>query len=172
MAMLGHGLANMHGHTSLHIRDTYWYRWFQAHHLLEKPRSIQTRRRYIQVHTDATPNALGLYILSTPPHAIHQPLDPPLPIAEAYIAAALHAFLVITETYHQPVHITLYTDSTVAFYTLSSGKGLTFRQSPLLQKLYVLWIRVNRGFSLVVRWIPSQANLDDPVSRGVSAQIT
>jgi len=68
--------------TLLFIRDTYWYRWFQAHHLLEKPRSIQTRR-HIQVHTDATPNALGVYILSTPPHAIHQPLDPPLPIAEA-----------------------------------------------------------------------------------------
>jgi hypothetical protein len=30
--------------TLLFIRDTYWYRWFQAHHLLEKPRSIQTRR--------------------------------------------------------------------------------------------------------------------------------
>jgi hypothetical protein len=135
---------------------------------------MQIPRHSIQVHTDATPNALGIYILSTPPHAIHQPLDPPLSIAEAEIAAALHALLVITETYHQSVHITLYTDSAVAFYTLSSGKGLTFCQSLLLQMLYVLGIKnkVNRGFSLVVRWIPSQANLADPVSRGVSAQIT
>jgi hypothetical protein len=135
---------------------------------------MQTSLRSLQFYTDATPDALGIRILSTPPRDIYQPLDPPLPIAEAEIAAALQALLIITETYHQPVNITLYTDSAVIFYTLLSGKGATFRHSSLLQRLYSLWIRnkINRGFGLVVRWVPSQANLGDLVSRGVSTAIT
>jgi hypothetical protein len=120
------------------------------------------------------PDALGIYILSTPPRAIYQPLLPPLLIAEAEIAAALHALIIITEVFHNPVNITLYTDSAVAYYTLMSGKGCTFRNSLLLQQLYALWFRnkVNSGFDLVGRWIPSQANLADPVSWGVHAAIT
>jgi hypothetical protein len=63
------------------------------------------------------PDSLGIYILSTPPRLIHQPLQPPLPIAEAETAALLHALITITETFHNPVNITLYTDSAVAYYT-------------------------------------------------------
>jgi hypothetical protein len=155
-------------------KDVYWYKWFPVQGLLHQPRSMKIPLRSLQVHTDATPDALGIYILSAPPRLIHQPLQPPLPIAEAEIAAALHALITITEVFHNPVNITLYTDSEVAYYTLMSGKGCTFRNSLLFQQLYALWFRnkVNSGFGLVVRWIPSQANLADPVSRGVHAAIT
>jgi hypothetical protein len=72
-----------------------------------------------------------------------------------------------------PTAITLATDLSVAYYTLSTGKGYTrtFRNSSLLQIQWFL-IKLGRGHGLVLRWVPSQAKLADPVSRGVLARHT
>jgi ribonuclease HI len=95
-------------------------------------------------------------------------------IAFAEIAAALPGLIYTAEHEHQPTKITIATDSAVAYYTLATGKGATFRYNVLLQELYVTFFRIksDRGHHLVVRWVPSGANLADPVSRGVLAQDT
>jgi hypothetical protein len=59
----------------------------------------------------------------------------------------------------------------VTYYVLSTGKGRTIRTHVILQQLICTWfsIKCTRGHRLVVRWVPTDANLADPVSRGVLA---
>jgi ribonuclease HI len=104
-----------------------------------------------------------------PPQQVHQEFSNRIPIARAEIAAALFALNWIGSRLRQPTNITLATDSAVAYYTLSTGKGYTIRYDIWLQTLYVSWfkIKLKRGHGLVVLWVPSAANPADPVSRGV-----
>jgi hypothetical protein len=76
--------------------------------------------------------------------------------------------LCIKSQLDQPTTLNLYTDSQVVYHTIVMGTGITLRSSPLLLDLYyVLYTNLNKaGHSLVVRWIPSHANLADPLSRG------
>jgi hypothetical protein len=69
----------------------------------------------------------------------------------------------------EPTTITLYTDSSTVYHTLVKGTGLTLQASPLLQKIFVaMWIMKNKArHGLVVRWVPSEHNLADPLTRGV-----
>jgi hypothetical protein len=155
-------------------RETYWLRWCLRHGLLHRPRTLGQQRRSILLYTDATPVSIGVHVASQPPQQIYQPFTDDQPISVAEIAASLFALIWIGSRLRYPTAITLATDSTVAYYTLSTGKGYTFRHTPLLQTLYVQWflIKLDRGHGLVLRWVPSQANLADPVSRGVLAQHT
>jgi hypothetical protein len=70
-----------------------------------------------------------------------------------------------------PTTIHLYTDSTIVYYTLVRGTGVTLRHTPILQNLYMAWLinKVYTGHGLVVHWVPSDRNLADPLSRGVHA---
>jgi hypothetical protein len=128
-----------------------------------------TQRRSILVYVDATPSSIGIHVASNPPQQIFQPFSDQQPIAVAEIAAALFALVWIGAHLRQP---TLATDSTVAYYALSTGKGLTIRYNMSLQCIYSKWfqIKMDRGHGLVLRWVPSEANLADPVSRGVLSQ--
>jgi ribonuclease HI len=125
--------------------------------------------RSILVYTDATPSSFGVHVASQPPQQVYQPFQDQVPIAAAEIAAALFALNWVGSRLRQPTNITLATDSAVAYYTLSTGKGYTMRYNIWLQTLYMSWfkIKLDRGHGLVVRWVPSAANPADPVSRGV-----
>jgi hypothetical protein len=127
-----------------------------------------TIRRSILLYTDATPTSFGVHVASRPPQKVYQTFSEAIPIAQAeIITAALFALIWVGSRLRQPTAITIATDSAVAYYTLATGRGYTFRQNIWLQTLYVKWfsIKLNRG--LVVRWVPSAANPADPVSRGV-----
>jgi hypothetical protein len=154
--------------THLLQRETYWLRWCLDRRLLHRPRPLAPQHRSLLVYTDATPTSLGVYINTQPPQTIYQPFTNEQSIAVAEIAAALFALIWIGRRCYQPTATTLATDSTVAYYTLSTGKGYTFRHTPMLQ-MYVCWfqMKIDRGHGLVLRWMPSNANLADPVSRGV-----
>jgi ribonuclease HI len=92
-----------------------------------------------------------------------------MPIAVAELAAAIFTLIWCGSRLRQPTAITLATDSSVVYYVLSTGKGYTLRSNVWLQALFVRWfkIKLDRGHGLVLRWVPWQANLADPVSRGV-----
>jgi ribonuclease HI len=81
----------------------------------------------------------------------------------------LHWYLQDVAT--QLTTVTLYTDSSVVFHTLSRGTGITLRNNVLLQNMYVAFLinKVYTGHGLVVRRVPSCQNLADPLSRGVHA---
>jgi ribonuclease HI len=99
-------------------------------------------------------------VASRPPQQIHQAFSEAIPIAQAEIAAALFALIWVGSRLRQPTAITIATDSAVAYYTLSTGKGYTIRHNIWLQTLYLKWftIKMNRGHGLEVRWVPSAAN--------------
>jgi ribonuclease HI len=93
-------------------------------------------------------------------------------IAFAEMAAALKGLIwCMTSIVQEPTTITLFTDSSVVYYTLVKETGLTLRASSLLQDLFVhMWYLKNKaGHGLVVWWIPSKQNLADPLTRGVLA---
>jgi ribonuclease HI len=121
------------------------------------------------VYVDATPSSIGVHVASTPPQRIYQPFTDVLPIAVAEVAAALFALIWIGSRLRQPTAITVATDSTVTYYALSTGNGLTIRYNEWLQCPYMKWfeIKMDRDHGLVLRWVPSEANFADPVSRGV-----
>jgi ribonuclease HI len=150
-------------------RETFWLRWADRHRLLSIPRTMGTQRRSILLYVDATPTSIGVYVASRPPQRIHQAFTDQLPIAAAELAAALFALIWVGSRLRQPTAITIATDSTVVYYVLSTGKGYTMRHNQWLQSLYIRWfsIKIHRGHGLVMRWVPSQANLADPVSRGI-----
>jgi ribonuclease HI len=90
------------------------------------------------------------------------------PIAFAEMAAALKGLLWFIRTQlRQPTTITLATDSSTVYYTLEKGTGLTLRSSAILQKLHVsvMYEIIKAGHALVVRWVPSEQNLADPLTR-------
>jgi ribonuclease HI len=95
---------------------------------------------------------------------MYQPFSDEVPIATAEITAALFALIWVGSRLHHPTAITLATDSSISYYTLSTGKGMTFQYSVMLQQLYIRWFRIkmDRGHGLVLRWVPSHANLADP----------
>jgi hypothetical protein len=160
--------------THLLQRETYWIHWCLSRGLLDRPRPIAPQLRSLLVYTDATPTSIGVYLDTRPPQQVFQPFQDAQPIAVAEMAAALFALIWIGQRCYRPMALSLDTDSAVVYYTLSTGKGITFRRSPLLQRLYVTWFRIkmDRGHGLVLRWVPSNANLADAVSRGVLAQNT
>jgi hypothetical protein len=151
-------------------RETYWIRWCLSRELLDRPRPIAPQLRSLLVYTDATPTSIGVHLDTRPPQQVFQQFRDAQPIAVAEILSALFALICIGQRCYRATPITLATDSTIVYYTLSTGKGTTFRWSTLLQ-LYVTWFRIktDRGHGLVLRWVPSNANMVDPVSWGVLA---
>jgi hypothetical protein len=67
--------------------------------------------------------------------------------------------------------INLSTDCSVVYYTLVKGTGSMMRSQDILQDLQVTMTmeRIKSGYGLLVRWVPSEANLAEPFSRGVNA---
>jgi hypothetical protein len=155
--------------THLLQRETYWLTWAYNRGLLHRPRTMETVSRSILIYVDATPSSFGVHVATSPLQQVFQQFTDRIPIARAEIAAALFALNWVGSRLRQPTNITLATDSAVAYYTFSTGKGYTTRYDIWLQTLYIAWfkIKMNRGHGLVVRWVPSAANPADPVSRGV-----
>jgi hypothetical protein len=111
--------------THLLQREPYWIIWCYNKGLLSRPRTMGTIRISVLIYTDATPTSLGVYVNSTPPQQIHQAFSEAIPIAQAEIA--LFALTWVGARLRQPTAITIATDSAVAYYTLATGKGYTFR---------------------------------------------
>jgi hypothetical protein len=152
-------------------RQTYWLRVLQDNLLFHQPRRMVTPLRTAVLHTDATPTSIAA-ITPTPVSAFYRFLEPPQPIAIAEMAAALvglHWYA--QKVLQEPTTVHLYTDSSVVYYSLSKGTGVTLRYTPVLQNLYIAWLlnKVYTGHGLVVHWVPSHLNLADPLSRGVHA---
>jgi hypothetical protein len=119
--------------THLLQRETYWIRWCLSRGLLDRPRPIAPQLRSLLVYTDATPTSIGVHLDARPPQQVFQPFQDEQPIAVAEMAAALFALIWLGQRCYRATAITLATDSTVVYYTLSTGKGITFRRSLLLQ---------------------------------------
>jgi hypothetical protein len=152
-------------------RETYWLRVLQDHHLFQQPRNMITPSRTATLYTDATPSTVAA-ITPPPTSAFYRHLEPPPPIAVAEMAAALLGLHWFTqEVVRHPTPLHLYTDSSVVYYSLVRGTGVTLRYTPILQNLYIAWLinKVYTGHGLVVHWVPSHLNLADPLSRGVHA---
>jgi hypothetical protein len=147
--------------TLLRQTETYWMRWLHHYELLEHPRRLQSPLRSVHLYTDTTPTSIGILWPGPPQRQLHRAYQDYKPIAFAEMAAALLGLLYTAQDCAQPTTIALLTNSAVVYYTLSSGKGLTFRSNVLLQELYVTYFKIksDRGHRLVVRWIPSGANL-------------
>jgi ribonuclease HI len=96
------------------------------------------------------------------------------PIAFAELAAALVGLIHTANNQQEPTTITLATDSAIVYYVLMTEKGATLRRHKLLQELYTTYftIKSKRCHRLIVQWVPSDANLADPVSRRYSPSIT
>jgi hypothetical protein len=75
----------------------------------------------------------------TPRRELHRAYIDEKPIAYAEMAAALLGLLYTAQDHQQPTTITLLTDSAVVYYTLSTGKGTTFRYNVLFQQLYATY---------------------------------
>jgi hypothetical protein len=78
------------------------------------------------------------------------------------MAAALQGLILCFRTQLDvPTTVTLFTDSTIVYYTIVKGTGLTLRSSPLLQDLYfVMYELMNKA---------GHGKLADPLTRGVPA---
>jgi hypothetical protein len=154
-------------------RDTYWTRWLLRNQLLQRPRRLVAPVNSVLVYSDATPTTIGVYRPGPPPQYLYRHYMDSRPIAFAEIEAALVALIHTAKSNHRATTITTATDSAVAYYVLSTGKGKTLRMYEILQ-LYTTWFQIKskRGHRLVVRWVPSDANLADPVPRGVLATET
>jgi hypothetical protein len=150
------------------LRNTHWYRWFRTNTIFNQPRKMAQPLQSIQLYTDVTSSSIGIYICITPPRRIHQPFTDQRPTAYAEMTAAIAGLNYVALQFHQPTRFTLFTDPLIAYYTLTTGKGITRRQKQSLQWFYCNWIKIkiNRGHGLVVR---SEANLAHPVCRGVLA---
>jgi hypothetical protein len=158
--------------TIIHNRNTYWIARFKEAGLLRQPRKLAPRLLSRQLHTDATPHTAAAVFLGPPKMAITFPLRPPRQIAWAEMSAAIEGVIWCCQrALDQPTTITLFTDSMIVFATIVRGKGVTLRASPLLQnRYYVMYRELNKaGHGLVARWIPSERNLADPLTRGVPA---
>jgi hypothetical protein len=152
-------------------RDTYWLRVLDDHHVFHQPRQMVSPERTAVIHTDATPSTIAA-ITPPPVSAFFRHLEPPQPIAVAEMAAALIGLHWYAQNVLQhPTTIHLHTDSSIVYYSLVRGTGVTLRYTPVLQNLYIAWLinKVYTGHGLVVHWVPSHLNLADPLSRGVHA---
>jgi hypothetical protein len=115
-----------------HHRDTYWYQWLKTNNLFQVPRLMQRPQRSMQLYIDATPTSVRIHLHVTPLRQLYETFREALPIAEAEMAAALYGLLWKTRLYRNPFRVTLYTDSSVVFYTRYTGKGYTLRSQQLL----------------------------------------
>jgi hypothetical protein len=93
-----------------------------------------------------------------------QHFQQPRPTVVTTMAAALTGLFWASQQYQQMVAFTMHADRTVAFYTLRTVKDFNLRSSELLQRLYRTWVKVHRGHSLMVWWVPSDASLVEPLS--------
>jgi hypothetical protein len=152
-------------------RDTYWTKWMLRYQLLHQPRKLAAPIYSTLIYADATPTTIGVYWPGPPPRYLYRQYSDVRPIAFAEIAAALVALIHTAKNNHRATTITIATDSAVAYYVLSTGKGRTLRMYEILQQLYTTWFLIKsiRGHRLVVRWVPSDANFAEPISRGVLA---
>jgi hypothetical protein len=158
--------------TLVHNRNTFWITRFQAARLLQQHRRLAPQLLSRQLYTDAIPTTAASVFVRPPNMALTYPLQPPRQIAWAQMSAATERVIWCCDrALDQPTTITLYTDSMIVFATLVRGKGMTLRASTLLQDRYfVMYKGLNKaGHSLVARWIPSERNLADPLTRGVPA---
>jgi hypothetical protein len=157
--------------TLLLQRDPYWVKWLFRNGLLQQPRKLSPPLRSVLVYTDATPSSIGIYWPGPSERSMYRQYEDQRPNAFAETAAALVGLIHTANNCTQPTTTTLATDSAVVFYIRVTGKGATLRQHRLLQELYITFfsIKNKRGHRLVVRWVPSDASLADPVLRGVLA---
>lgn len=114
MALLGHELANFHRHTS------------SSRYLLVSMVEDEQSLPGTSAH------AVRIHLHVTPLRQLYETFREALPIAEAEMAAALYGLLWKTRLYRNPFRVTLYTDSSVVFYTRYTGKGYTLRSQQLL----------------------------------------
>jgi ribonuclease HI len=156
--------------TLIYQRSTYWPHVLHAKGFLRQPRKLQVPLLSRQLYTDATPTSAAAVFVGPPQQSIHQEFQDSRPIAFAEMAAALWGLLWCCQhCLTQPTTVTLHTDSSVVYHTIVKGGGLTLRSSALLQNLYIkLYMIMNKaGHGLVCRWVPSQQNLADPLTRGL-----
>lgn len=161
-----YGVANVLA-TLIYARNTYWIRYFIRRGLLRQPRRLAQRIQSRQLFTDATPTSAAAVFLGPPRLALVQHYTDHRAIVWAEMAAALRGVIWATKSIlQQPTSLTLHTDSTIV-----RGTGFTLRSSPLLQEMYIhMYVNLNKaGHSLVCRWVPSEGNLADPLTRGVPA---
>jgi hypothetical protein len=163
VASMGNGLAHVHRHIDSTPRDLL--------DTLDDAQPPASPTRSTLVYSDATSFTIGVFWPGPPPRYLYRQYLDHRPIAFAELAAALVVLIHTAKQNHLPTTITIATDSSVVYYVLSTGKGKTLRMYHILQQLYITWftIKSKRGHRLVVRWVTSDANLADPVSRGVLA---
>jgi hypothetical protein len=155
--------------TLIYNRNTFWIFHFHQHRHIHQPRQMGQRLIPRQLYTDATPTRAAVF-LGPPKLAYTYPIQPPRQIAWAETSAAIEGIIwCAQQALEQPTTLTVFTDSTIVYHTLVKGKGWTLRASPLLQNRYVQMYRMlnKAGHCLVTRWIPSDRNLADPLTRGV-----
>jgi hypothetical protein len=104
-------------------RDTYWTRWMLRNQLLQQLRKLAAPRHSTLVYANATPSTIGVYWPGPPPRYLHRQYSDVRPIAFATIAAALVALIHTAKQNHRATTIITATDSAVAYYILSTGKG-------------------------------------------------
>jgi hypothetical protein len=148
-------------------RSTYWIQRLAAVRLLHQPRSLAVPLYSRTLYTDATPTSIAAVTPGPPLGSTVQHYVDSRPIAFAEMAAALRGLIWYMQTLHRPTTVTLCTDSSVVYYTLLKGRGLTLRSSAILQTLYckMLLLKIKAGHALVLRWVLSHENLADPLTR-------
>jgi hypothetical protein len=153
--------------TLISQRSTYWLAVLQRCGILHQPRRLQQPLRSRLLYTDATPMVVAAYSPRPTLQSMVQHYTDRRPCLRWNGCSPQRPPMVHPEPLVQPTTITLATDSSVVYHTLSKGTGLTLRSSAILQKLhiYMMYELIKSGHALVVRWVPSEQNLADPLTR-------
>jgi hypothetical protein len=159
--------------TTILQRAVYWLQRLHQRKVLAQPRLLRTPLKSRILYTDATPSQAAALAPGDTPWTFSRHYEDVRPIAFAEMAAAIIGLHQFQHTLRHPTTITLCTNSAVVYHTLLKGTGTTVRYSVLLQNLYIQYYmnKVKSGHGLVVRWVPSEDNLADPLSRGVLLSI-